>query len=48
MARKAAYWIATGLIAVMSLFAGFVDLSGSPQAVEGFAHVGYPNSCECC
>ena len=42
MARKAAYWIATGLIAVMSLFAGFVYLSGSPQAVEGFAHVGYP------
>jgi len=26
----------------MSLFAAFVYLSGSPQAVEGFAHVGYP------
>src|SRR5215472_16361481 len=26
----------------MSLFAAFAYLSGSPQAVEGFAHVGYP------
>jgi len=26
----------------LSLFAGFAYLSGSPQAVEGFAHVGYP------
>jgi uncharacterized membrane protein YphA (DoxX/SURF4 family) len=42
MARKAAYWITTGLIALMSLFAGFAYLSGSSQAVEGFAHAGYP------
>jgi len=26
----------------MSAFAGFAYLSGSAQAVEGFAHVGYP------
>jgi uncharacterized membrane protein YphA (DoxX/SURF4 family) len=42
MARKIAYWVATGLIATSSLFAAFAYLSGSPQAVEGFAHVGYP------
>src|SRR6478752_3512400 len=42
MARKIAYWATTTLIAAMSLFAAFVYLSGSPQAVEGFAHVGYP------
>jgi DoxX-like family len=42
MARKIAYWVSTGLIAVMSLLAAFAYLSGSPQAVEGFAHAGYP------
>ena len=42
MARKIAFWISTGLIAAMSLFAGYSYVSGSPQAVQGFAHVGYP------
>ena len=42
MARKIAYWVSTGLIAAMSFFAGFTYLSASPQAVQGFAHVGYP------
>lgn len=42
MARKITYWVSTGLIAAMSFFAAFVYLSGSPQAVQGFAHVGYP------
>jgi DoxX-like family len=42
MARKIAYWVSTGLIALMSFFAGFAYLSGSAQAVQGFAHVGYP------
>ena len=42
MARKIAYWVTTGLIAAMSVFAGFVYLSGGPEAVRGFAHVGYP------
>lgn len=36
------YWISTGLVAVLSLFAGYAYLSGRQQAVEGFAHVGYP------
>ena len=42
MVGKAAYWVSTCLVALMSLFAGYAYLSGGPQAVEGFAHVGYP------
>ena len=42
MARKIAYWVTTALVAVMSAFAAFAYVSGSPQAVQGFAHVGYP------
>src|ERR1700680_3781108 len=42
MTSKIIYWVSTGLVAALSLFAGFASLSGSPQAVEGFAHVGYP------
>jgi len=42
MARKIIYWVITGLLAPLSVFAAFTYLSGSPQAVQGFAHVGYP------
>ena len=42
MARKVIYWLTTGILAAMGLFAGFAYLSGSEQAVAGFAHVGYP------
>ena len=42
MARKVAYWVSTGLLAAISAFAAFAYLSGSQQAVQGFAHVGYP------
>jgi uncharacterized membrane protein YphA (DoxX/SURF4 family) len=42
MARKIIYWVSTGLVAVLSVFGAFAYLSGSPQAVQGFAHVGYP------
>ena len=42
MAQRVTYWVTTGLLAAMSVFAAFAYLSGSPQAVEGFAHVGYP------
>ncbi len=42
MGRKIAYWVSTGLLAAMSAFAALSYLSGSAQAVEGFAHVGYP------
>ena len=42
MARKIIYWVITGLLAALSVFAAFTYLSGSPQAVQGFAHAGYP------
>ena len=42
MASKAIYWVSTGLLAALSVLAAFTYLSGSPQAVQGFAHVGYP------
>jgi uncharacterized membrane protein len=42
MGRTIAYWISTGLVAALCLFAGYAYLSGSQQAVEGFTHVGYP------
>ena len=42
MARKVVYWGSTSLLAALSVFAAFTYLSGSPQAVQGFAHVGYP------
>jgi uncharacterized membrane protein YphA (DoxX/SURF4 family) len=42
MARKVAYWVTTGIVAALSLFAAFSYLSGNSQAVQGFAHVGYP------
>jgi uncharacterized membrane protein YphA (DoxX/SURF4 family) len=42
MTRKVIYWVSTGLLAAMSVFAAFSYLSGSAEAVQGFAHVGYP------
>jgi uncharacterized membrane protein YphA (DoxX/SURF4 family) len=42
MTRKVAYWVSTALLAALSVFAAFSYLSGSSQAVQGFAHVGYP------
>src|SRR5690349_3764460 len=42
MARTISYWVTTGLVAAMSLFAAYGYLSGSSQSIQGFAHVGYP------
>jgi uncharacterized membrane protein YphA (DoxX/SURF4 family) len=42
MPRKVAYWASTGVLAALSVFAGFTYLTASPEAVQGFAHVGYP------
>jgi len=42
MTRNILYRGSTGIIAALSLFAGFSYLSGGSQAVEGFARVGYP------
>ena len=40
--RTIAYWGATGLVTVVPLLAAFAYLTNSPQAVENFRHVGYP------
>ncbi len=42
MKRKIAYWVTTGPLSAMSFLAAYAYLSGGQQAVEGFAHVGYP------
>jgi uncharacterized membrane protein YphA (DoxX/SURF4 family) len=42
MTRKIIYWASTGILAALSGFAAFVYLSGNAEAVQGFAHVGYP------
>ena len=42
MPRKILYWVTTGLVAAGGILAAFAYLSGSPQAVEGFQRVGYP------
>ena len=42
MAHKLTYWVSTGVLVALSVLAAFTYLSGSAQAVQGFAHVGYP------
>jgi uncharacterized membrane protein YphA (DoxX/SURF4 family) len=42
MARKVIYWLTTGIVAALGLFAGVSYLMGAEQVVTGFAHVGYP------
>jgi hypothetical protein len=42
MARKITYWVSTVLLAAMSLLAGRAYLSGGPQMVQAFTHLGYP------
>jgi DoxX-like protein len=41
MARKIAYWASTSIAALMLAFA-LSYLTGSPQVVDGFNHLGYP------
>ena len=43
MKLKIAYWAVTGLFSLMMLGSGLMYLSGAPQAVEGFRHLGYPD-----
>jgi uncharacterized membrane protein YphA (DoxX/SURF4 family) len=42
MGLKVIYWVVTGLLALSGVFAGVNYLWGSQQAVQAFAHVGYP------
>ena len=40
--RTVAYWGATGVVTIVPLLAAFAYLTTSPEAVENFRHVGYP------
>jgi DoxX-like family len=40
--RKIIYWVTTGLVSAFGFISAFTYLSGSPRAVQGFAHVGQP------
>ena len=42
MKRKIAYWGATGLVTLVALSGGISYLATTPEAVENFRHVGYP------
>jgi hypothetical protein len=42
MARTVAYWASTVLLAASACFGAFSYLTAAPEAVAGFAHVGYP------
>ena len=42
MPRTIAYWGATGVVTIVPLLAAFAYLTTSPEAVENFRHVGYP------
>jgi uncharacterized membrane protein YphA (DoxX/SURF4 family) len=41
-AKAIGYWVATGLTGFAFLSGGAMDLSRSPQVLEGMAHLGYP------
>ncbi|XYH93318.1 DoxX family protein [Sorangium sp. So ce1128] len=41
-ARTIGYWISTGLLGLAFAAGGLADLAGSPQVLEGMAHLGYP------
>src|SRR5262249_17146400 len=42
MGRSIAYWLSTGTVAALMVFAGVLYLSGSAQPMAVFAHMGYP------
>ena len=42
MLQRIAYWGATALVGIATLFAAFNYLTAAPEAVENFRHVGYP------
>ncbi|HYP99846.1 MAG TPA: DoxX family protein [Polyangiaceae bacterium] len=40
--KTATYWLSTGLLSLDFLVGGAFQIARSPQAVQGFAHLGYP------
>lgn len=43
MKAKIAYWTVTGLFSLMMLGSSLAYLTGAPQMVEAFRHLGYPD-----
>jgi hypothetical protein len=48
MARKIIYWVSTGIVSALALFAAYAYLSGDPKAVQGFAQVAIRNNFASC
>ena len=42
MKRKIVYWGAIGLVTIVALYGGITYLASTPEAVENFRHLGYP------
>ena len=42
MKQKVFYWGATGLVTSVALLGGFSYVTNTPEAIENFRHVGYP------
>jgi len=40
--KTVTYWLSTGLVGLDFLVGGAFQIARSPQAVQGFAHLGYP------
>lgn len=40
--KTSIYWLSTGLLGLDFLVGGAFQIARAPQAVEGFAHLGYP------
>ena len=40
--KTVTYWLSTGLVGLDFLAGGAFQIARSPQAVQGFAHLGYP------
>jgi uncharacterized membrane protein YphA (DoxX/SURF4 family) len=40
--KTAGYWVSTGLLGLDFLVGGAYQISRAPEAVQGFAHLGYP------
>ena len=42
MTQRITYWATTGLLAADAIFVAILYLSGNPQVVNAFVHLGYP------
>ncbi len=40
---KIAYWIVTGILCLLMTFSGIANAMSTPESIEVFKHLGYPN-----